>query len=1126
MDLNKELKYTLNSLMDFQTATVERVLESYREGKKRFLVADEVGLGKTIVAKGVIARLIQERTKNKPLKVIYICSNQSIAKQNIAKLNPFKRPIGGIDTNSVIHNSGSDRITLLARDDKKENESQNRSIQKLGISIEAITPGTSLDVTSTGNKDERILLYYILLGIGVFDKRATQLKWFLCTNGIDKNDWQSYLRSHKKQMKIRRGIEYKYKIELNKPLEDEWLIKRLEKDVHPRWQSEIKASGKSLYEILKIFIPRKGYHVEQFYNKKKVHKVRNALIGELRHRLAKVCIEYLDADLFILDEFQRFAEVIDTVTNEKLSPAQELAREVFKNKDAKILMLSATPFKSYSTNAENLRGESHYSEFQKVLKFLMMDKGAEFFEELARDNTLYFEGIRDIEKVSQQDPELINVHQIIQRTYREIISRMERSAVESADMRYTQNESLEIRAVDIRDFMVIDRIIQRLNSKHSTKLAIPIEYVKSTPYPLSFMNKYVHYDKLEEFYCIDPEIRQLVNKTESAFVNERNIKKYNPLIPNNSITSEPNPKLRELYKDIRENTWGMLWIPPSIPYYQVGRRLPYQNHPHKGNRISKKLIFSKWRMVPRMIATLASYEAERLAVKNFDQKNPEAKSVEKLRYGSDEKRFPASRWDVSDPKYFALVYPCVALAELIDPVQFLSQNLTQTQVLKITEETVRKFLIKSGVRNLGVKNGVNHWNWYAPIWLDKNLPVSQKPRWLKSYNAKEYSDHHNTISTTQFIQFQKYYRQEGVPKDIKKLTDKEFTTLVRYLAKMSLSAPGVVALRSLRTLYSEVTEDLLAPAHKIALGLKSLYSKSESVAIVLAHFSSKGYYNNVLEYGLNGNIQSMLDEYLYQLYDTSDIKDPFLLADHVQSVLSITASNLEINTISTLKSKYLQRRKSDDDKSKNPKSLSIRTHYAQHFGIKNSNSKHDDNIRSAFNSPFRPFILCSTSIGQEGLDFHQYCEELVHWNLPHNPIDLEQREGRIKRYKGFNIRGRMCDDIEPLTLKLSEVKNLWDQLYQQAQEATEGPCDLIPFWCYSSEDNRPPIRTITPYYPYSREEHRLAHIKNVLTNYRLTFGQPRQEDLIAILSEHSSDQVYRKNLQSFLLNLSPLDTRP
>ena len=63
-----------------------------------------------------------------------------------------------------------------------------------------------------------------------------------------------------------------------------------------------------------------------------------------------------------------------------------------------------------------------------------------------------------------------------------------------------------------------------------------------------------------------------------------------------------------------------------------------------------------------------------------------------------------------------------------------------------------------------------------------------------------------------------------------------------------------------------------------------------------------------------------------------------------------------------------------------------------------------ERVRAAFNSPFWPFVLVSTSVGQEGLDFHHYCHAVTHWNLPSNPVDLEQREGRIHRYKGHAVR--------------------------------------------------------------------------------------------------------------------------
>ena len=51
----------------------------------RFLVADEVGLGKTWVARGIIARTIDYLWDEvKRLDIVYICSTASIARANLA----------------------------------------------------------------------------------------------------------------------------------------------------------------------------------------------------------------------------------------------------------------------------------------------------------------------------------------------------------------------------------------------------------------------------------------------------------------------------------------------------------------------------------------------------------------------------------------------------------------------------------------------------------------------------------------------------------------------------------------------------------------------------------------------------------------------------------------------------------------------------------------------------------------------------------------------------------------------------------------------------------------------------------------------------------------------------------
>lgn len=61
-------------------------------------------------------------------------------------------------------------------------------------------------------------------------------------------------------------------------------------------------------------------------------------------------------------------------------------------------------------------------------------------------------------------------------------------------------------------------------------------------------------------------------------------------------------------------------------------------------------------------------------------------------------------------------------------------------------------------------------------------------------------------------------------------------------------------------------------------------------------------------------------------------------------------------------------------------------------------------LRTAFNSPFPPYVLASTSVGQEGLDFHRYCDSIIHWTPPGNPAILRQREGRLDRFSSLQVR--------------------------------------------------------------------------------------------------------------------------
>lgn len=81
----------LKGLKDFQKKTVNYIfsrLYSDETSTNRFLLADEVGLGKTLEAKGVIAKAIDYMWKDiERIDIIYVCANSDIARQNINRLN-------------------------------------------------------------------------------------------------------------------------------------------------------------------------------------------------------------------------------------------------------------------------------------------------------------------------------------------------------------------------------------------------------------------------------------------------------------------------------------------------------------------------------------------------------------------------------------------------------------------------------------------------------------------------------------------------------------------------------------------------------------------------------------------------------------------------------------------------------------------------------------------------------------------------------------------------------------------------------------------------------------------------------------------------------------------------------
>ena len=75
----------LKPLKPFQRRTVDHAFRRLfldADSTSRFLVADEVGLGKTLVARGIIARAIDHLWEDVDrIDIVYICSNAGIARE-------------------------------------------------------------------------------------------------------------------------------------------------------------------------------------------------------------------------------------------------------------------------------------------------------------------------------------------------------------------------------------------------------------------------------------------------------------------------------------------------------------------------------------------------------------------------------------------------------------------------------------------------------------------------------------------------------------------------------------------------------------------------------------------------------------------------------------------------------------------------------------------------------------------------------------------------------------------------------------------------------------------------------------------------------------------------------------
>ena len=135
--------------------------------------------------------------------------------------------------------------------------------------------------------------------------------------------------------------------------------------------------------------------------------------------------------------------------------------------------------------------------------------------------------------------------------------------------------------------------------------------------------------------------------------------------------------------------------------------------------------------------------------------------------------------------------------------------------------------------------------------------------------------------------------------------------------------------------------------------------------------------------------------------------------------------------------------------------------------------------------------------------------------------DLEQREGRIHRYKGHAVRRNVAaSHARHAFASWCAGDDLWKKMFELADQAARaaGESDLVPHWIAPGEHR---VERHVPQLPYTAEIAAFDRLKRQLAAYRVVFGQPRQEELVTLLDRSGVDVT---RLRDWAVDLSPPGT--
>lgn len=1005
-----EIEYT-----DYQKRAIRRIVDSYMGEctSGRFLLADEVGLGKTIIARGVIrclmCKLLEqeiagksgEQIKNEAdyyyFNVIYVCSNTNIAKQNEEKLGLGKNEDEGWTNRASclswkVFNSSKYEVEFQAvlqdyykvyGNDRTYESLDRVKALKTRLRILPMTQRTSIDIKGRGKEEERKYLYGLIR------------KFISAEASLGNEDFEKM-----------RGL-YMTKCKCDEEFNKACNIIR---DSRNGAECEIENFCKT-WQIV-----RKGF--------------------------AEITMDWLDCELVIMDEFQNFKEIIGRASEDEESIIGKVLEQGTdeEKRNPYVLMLSATPFRMYmSKNADQDEMDTDTTNLEnasidEVCSFLEKCDGTKGISAISSSLKDYKTAL---EKYSRSDREskenVLEKKNAFERQMGSVFTRMERINV----LRELREDSTDAGDADKQEIgcggikALLDYTNELVeyntgNGRYYIGTGIAAAYAERIPYVLSFMNRgnkqaggddgykikrnfdedvdagKIRYKNNSKCYILEDDFNDMSKTLGEWHGVYEKVLEYILDIESLDIDSMlKSGKYNGITRDdVLLNHPGaarLLWVPSVVGWKEL--KGAFAEHKNFG----KTIMFSDRVVVPRVMAGLISREVKRRLI-----------------------------WWILKQEH--------------------DKSITEKE-LQDFQKSVKELLKKR--QGLVTVHGENQ-EW------DNN-------------------------------------GDEGIIKI--KSVGRIFTT----------SESGLFA----------VWSEMGLPVKRNEYG-SALRDNNGTLQI-----DENSLRQSILDYCEEGKLQYVVQELKY-IGNSAYLSDGHNVHE---------ARNIYITLYEHTKDGRLQISGTGGDQKRAASPSPVETYYARCIGSSNDDDKVSNisNLQAAFNSPFAPFVFATTSIGQEGLDFHNYADRIVHLSIPANPTDFEQREGRINRYNCLAVRKAVMEwygNKEETRMCSDDIPKLLDNAFEAAKASLceEGNqklnCGIIPHWLVArkKDDNKlevAGIKRLVPYFYNSSMMEKYHNMLKLLQLYRTVIGQADADELLERLMVNKKET----DVQELYVDFSPYNER-